>query len=191
MLDLEGAWRRVDGVPETRGGQARRALVQRAQIEVEDAVRQRPAGRHWRRRRRRVSSGGRAWSRRRDCVGRAEGGDEFLRGPKALLWSMLSRAFGLQSDGLRRPNRRPGRQRMSEDEAAAVGRRRTRRLWLACEAAQTGRGQVGRQAGARGGSGERAGRAVGRWTGSQPASRRRRDYMGEGAGGGRRGRAEA
>lgn len=103
VLDLEGARRRVDGVPETRGGLARRALVQRAQVEVEDAVRQRPAGRHWRRSRRRVSSGGRAWSRRRDGGERAVvggGGGEFLRGPKGK-WSMLTAALGLQ--------RRPGR----------------------------------------------------------------------------------
>ena len=40
VLYLEGTRRRVHGVPEARGGLARRALVQRTQIETEDAVRQ-------------------------------------------------------------------------------------------------------------------------------------------------------
>lgn len=117
ILDLEGAWRRVDGVPETRGGQARRTLVQRAQIEVEDAVRQRPAGRHWRRRRRRVSSGGRAWSRRGDGE-RGEGvGGEFLRGPK---WSMLT-ASGLQQRPVNTGGRRADGRRWLERACRVAG----------------------------------------------------------------------
>jgi hypothetical protein len=68
LLDRECARRRVHGVPQARCGGSGRSLlgVEAAQgVQVEDAVRQRPAGRQWRRRtwRRRRSRGG-AWARR-------------------------------------------------------------------------------------------------------------------------------
>lgn len=35
---MKGAWRRINWVPEAGGRQARRALVEGAQVDVEDAV---------------------------------------------------------------------------------------------------------------------------------------------------------
>jgi hypothetical protein len=59
--DLEGARAAVDGVPEARGWRPGRARVQAAQrVEVEDAVRERPAGGQRRRSRRHRRRGGRA-----------------------------------------------------------------------------------------------------------------------------------
>lgn len=88
LLDGEGARRRVDGIPQARGRRSRRPVVQGAQVQAEDAVRQRPAGRHGRRFGRRRRSGGGAWRRRDGGQRGGEGGEGGEESRGGCDWSM-------------------------------------------------------------------------------------------------------